>query len=102
MMKYTVVLTEKLNGNIHVTVPGLPDCTLEAPTRDEALEKARESIARIVSQSEFIQLDVPMEPTSNGFHLDTPWQWFGTFKGNPSWANVFEQIEQQRDNNKGL
>ncbi|MCP5050648.1 MAG: type II toxin-antitoxin system HicB family antitoxin [bacterium] len=95
-MKYTVVLTEKTDGNIHVTVPGLPDCDVEAPTRDEALDKIRESITTVVKQSEILQLDIFTEPKSNGLRVDTPWEWFGKFKGNPVWDQVFDDIEQQR------
>ncbi len=94
-MQYTVVLTEETNGNIHATVPGLPDCIVEADTRNEALEKVRETIAKIMSRSEIVQLDVAAEPRSRGEHSDTPWQWFGIFKDNPAWGKVFDEIEKQ-------
>jgi hypothetical protein len=63
-MKYTVVLTESKEGNYHVTVPGLPDCTIDAPSRDEALR-----------QRDF----------------------FGAFKGQPMWGEVFDELEKKRD-----
>ena len=44
-MKYTVILTVKPNGGIRVSVPVLPNCTIEADNRDEALQLARETIA---------------------------------------------------------
>jgi predicted RNase H-like HicB family nuclease len=94
-MKYTVVLTEKTDGNIHVTVPGLPDCIIEADTRDGALEKTRETIASIISRSEIFQLDVSAEPKSRNLHFDTPWEWFGIFKDNPEWGKLFDEITQQ-------
>jgi predicted RNase H-like HicB family nuclease len=95
-MRYTVLLTEKMNGTIHVRVPGLPECVLDAPTRDEALEKARHTIAQIMSHTEFVQLDVPMEPTSKDIHFDTPWEMFGAFEGSPTWGSLFDEIESQR------
>ena len=101
-MKYTVVLTEQTNGNIHVTVPGLPDCIVEANTRDEALEKARESIAAIISRSEIFHLDVSAVPKSRSLHFDTPWEWFGIFKDNPTWGKMFDEIEQQKNSDKEL
>lgn len=101
-MKYTVVLTEKTDGNIHVTVPGLPECIVEAHTRDEALEKTRETIAEIVSRSEIFQLDVSTVPKSRNLHLDTPWEWFGRFKDNPTWGKMFDEIEQQKNSDKEL
>ncbi len=101
-MKYTVVLTEKRDGNIMVAVPGLPDCTVEATTRIEALKKARETINRMMSRSEILQLDVDTEPDSKNLHFGTPWEWFGTFKDNPTWGKLFDKIELQRDNDKGI
>ncbi len=101
-MKYTVVLTEKTDGNVMVAVPGLPDCTVEATTRDEALEKARETINRMMSRSEILQLDVGTEPGLENLNFGIPWEWFGTFKDNPTWGKLFDEIERQRDNGKGI
>jgi predicted RNase H-like HicB family nuclease len=95
-MRYTVVLTEKTDGNIHVTVPALPDCTIEARTRHEALKKARETITSIIRRSEIVQLDVSTEPKSGSLYMDTPWEWFGIFKDNPAWEKLFDDAERQR------
>ena len=101
-MKYTVVLTEKGDGNVMVAVPGLPDCTVEATTRDEALEKARETINRMMNRSEILQLDVGPEPDSGNLHFGTPWEWFGAFKNNPTWGKLFDELERQRDSDRGI
>ena len=63
-MKYIVVLIEKVDGNIHVTVPSLPDCIVEANTGNEALAKTHETISEIISRSEIVQLDLSVEPKS--------------------------------------
>lgn len=97
----TVVLTEKVDGHIHVSVPGLPDCTVEATTRKEALDKVRETLAATISRSEIIQLDVSTEPKAGNGQYSTPWEWFGRFSSNPAWGTVFDEIEQQSDG-KGL
>ena len=34
-MQYTLILTEKTEGGIQVTIPSLPACTVEAATRDD-------------------------------------------------------------------
>ena len=101
-MKYTVLLTEKRDGSVMIAVPGLPDCTVEATTRDEALKRARESINRMMSRSEILQLDVGTEPDSKSRHFGTPWEWFGTFKDEPTWGQLFDEIERQRNNDKGI
>ncbi len=96
-MKYTVVLTENTDGNYQVAVPGLPACTIEAVTRDEAIRKARETISSIISRSEIIQLDVVAEPRTQDIQVDTPWEYFGNFKDNEAWETVFDDIQRQQD-----
>jgi predicted RNase H-like HicB family nuclease len=96
-MKYTVILTEGTDGGIHVAVPGLPDCVVEAKTREEALAVVRETIAAIMRRSEILQLDVSVEPKSGSLQGATPWEWFGAFKGEPTWGESFDEIERQRN-----
>ena len=36
-MQYTLILTEKVEGGIQVTIPALPTCMVEAATKDEAI-----------------------------------------------------------------
>jgi hypothetical protein len=76
-VKYIVVLTEKVDGNIHVTVPGLPGCIVEANTWNEAWAKTRETIPDIISRSEIVQLD--------------PREWFGRFKDIPTWGKMYDE-----------
>lgn len=94
-MKYTVILTEKSNGGIHVSVPGLPDCTLEAKGRDEAIRLAREAISSVMSRSEIVRVEVPQHSSSPD--NEVPWEWFGAAKDDPSWDALFEEIEQKRN-----
>jgi hypothetical protein len=28
---------------------------------------------------------------------ETPWEWFGAFKGDADWVGVFEEIEDERE-----
>lgn len=95
-MKYTVILTTKPNGGIHVSIPALPNCTVEADSRDEALQLAREAIVQIVTRSEITQVDVPQLPSAvpgDG----VPWQWFGAFQEDATWNVLFDEIEQRRE-----
>ena len=72
-MKYTVLLTEETTGNFHATVLGLPDCSVEAETRSEALDSIYESISKLISRSEIIQLDVAAKPKVSQPQTSTPW-----------------------------
>ncbi|MCI0699342.1 hypothetical protein L0337_45985 [candidate division KSB1 bacterium] len=33
-------------------------------------------------------------------HLETPWEYFGIFKDDPTWMPMFEEIERRRDRQK--
>lgn len=36
----------------------------------------------------------------NSVHLETPWEYFGIFKDDPTWMPMFEEIERRRDQQK--
>ncbi len=95
-MKYTVILTED-NGHFQAIAAGLPDFNVKAKTRGEALNTIREAISKLVGRSEILQLDVPTEPKSGNLRHDTPWEWFGAFKDDPTWGELFDEIERQRN-----
>ena len=99
-MKYTVILTTKLNGGMHVSVPALPDCTVEADSRDKALHLAREAIGQIVNRSEITQVDVP-QPPSTVPGDDVPWQWFGAFQKEANWDALFKDVIYERREVRG-
>lgn len=95
-MKYIIVLTEKSNGGIHVSIPALPDCHVEAATRDEAIKLAREAITETIRRSEIVRLDVPQQPKSVSPD-EVPWELFGAAQRDPTWGKLFEEIEKERD-----
>lgn len=95
-MKYTVIITEAQNGDLHATVPGIPDCHVQAKTRSDAIRAVRHSIAQIISRSEIVQVDVPTPPKSESFLHDTPWELFGAFRDDTTWGPLFDEIEQRR------
>lgn len=100
-MEHTVILTRQPGVPWRAAVPVLPDCTVEAPTRAEALEKIREHIIVVTSHSEVLHLHMLAAPKATGEQpskvSQTPWQWFGTFQDDPSWGPLFDEIERQRD-----
>lgn len=101
-MEYTTLLTHQPDSLWRAVVPGLPDCTAEAPTRAEVLAKIQERIAATVSYIEVVQVEVPASPkNTNGFPNEQatsiPWHWFGAFQSDAQWGELFEEIEQQRD-----
>jgi predicted RNase H-like HicB family nuclease len=96
-VQYTLILTEKTDGGIQVTIPALPACTIEATTRDEAIRLAREAIAQLVSRSEIVQIDIPQQPRVIAQPRGVPWEWFGEAKADPTWDALFDDLEQHRE-----
>lgn len=95
-MKYTVILREE-NGHFHVKVPYIPDCSAEAKTRQEAITRIQDAIAKYINQSEIITLDVSVTPKSGDLKNETPWELFGKFKHDNSWSELFDKIEEDRN-----
>jgi predicted RNase H-like HicB family nuclease len=96
-MRYTLILTEKTEGGIQVTIPALPACRIEAATRDEAIRLAREAIAQLVSRSEVVHIDIPQQPRVATPPRGVPWEWFGKARADPTWDALFDDLEQHRE-----
>jgi hypothetical protein len=92
-----VILTENPDGRIHVAIPVLPHFSVEAEDREAAIALARETIARIVSRSEVVYVDVPEQLRPGSLENDTPWDYFGKAKDDSTWDALFDDIEQHRD-----
>ena len=54
------VLVKRTNGQFTATVLGIPNFTVEASTRNEAVERARAAMADLLSDGELIQIDLPV------------------------------------------
>jgi predicted RNase H-like HicB family nuclease len=99
-MKCTVIITEDVYGNVSATAPGLPDCHVQAKTRQDVIRKIGESIAEFVKRSEVLQLEIPAEPLSGSLQQETPWDLFGGHPHESEWGSFFEEVEQQRETNR--
>lgn len=96
-MQYTLILTEKPDGGLHVSIPALPHLTIEADSRDHAIQMACQAIGEVASRSEIVHVDIP-HPTQTASPPDeVPWQWLGTAKNDPTWDALFDDIERERD-----
>lgn len=101
-MEYTTLLTHQPGSQWRAVVPGLPDCTAEAATRADVLVEIQKRIVETVSYTEVVQIEVPASPKdTEGIAARKPnlmpWQWFGAFRDDMQWQQLFENIEQQRD-----
>lgn len=95
-MQYKVILSHKAEGGYEVSAPFIPHWRVWVQTRDEGIAKARKAIADFINRSEIISIDVPMEGTDDGVN-NIPWEWFGSGQQDPSWGQIFDEIEEARD-----
>lgn len=64
-MTVDVLVRREPKGRYRATVLGWPECTVSAPSRDEAIERTRQSLVDLLAEAEIVQLDVEMRPASS-------------------------------------
>ena len=108
-MKYTTILTHQSGQLWHAVVPALPDCKAEATTRTEVIEKIKSRIHTVLKYTEVLQIEISERPQngasgtsqtneeSDDAIVITPQAWMGAFQNDPSWGEIFDQIEQERE-----
>ena len=52
------VFVKKTGDHFTATVVGFPNCTVEAPSRAAAIQRAREAVADFVSEGELVRIEV--------------------------------------------
>ena len=64
-MTVDVLVRREPKGRYRATVLGWPECTASAASRDEAIERTRQSLVDLLAEAEIIQLDVETRPASS-------------------------------------
>ena len=64
-MTVDVLVRREPKGRYRATVLGWPECTASAASRDEAIERTRQSLVDLLTEAEIVQLDVEMRPASS-------------------------------------
>ena len=64
-MTVEVLVRREPKGRYRATVLGWPECTASAPSREEAIERTRQSLVDLLAESEIIQLDIETRPASS-------------------------------------
>ena len=64
-MTVDVLVRREPKGRYRATVLGWPECTVSAPSREEAIERTRQSLVNLLAEAEIIQLDVETHPASS-------------------------------------
>jgi predicted RNase H-like HicB family nuclease len=53
-----ILLRVQPDGRFTATALGVPDCTVEGQTREEALAKVRSALVKILERAEVVQLEI--------------------------------------------
>jgi hypothetical protein len=65
---------------------GCPIASSKRQPRSEALSAIRKAISEILNRTEIVHLDVAAEAKAGSIIRDTPWDWMGAFKNDPTWG----------------
>jgi predicted RNase H-like HicB family nuclease len=82
---------------------------LEIPDLEKKLGKSEQSGKQIehatqgaeaAKQPRLVQFSPMVLASDKSVHLETPWEYFGIFKDDPTWMPMLEEIERRRDRQK--
>ena len=107
-MKYEVVITRPTEMLWRAMTPVLPGYIAEAATRNDALAKLQEDLAR-VNYLEVIEIEAPssLKAEANGSNpsdyttFEQEWPDYGIFRDDPHLNELFDEIERRRDEQPG-
>lgn len=89
------LMVEKIEeGRSRARVLELPDCVVEAPSSEEAIEQLKQLVKERIAQTEFVSMDVEI---SHHIQAKNAWEKYaGIFKDDPYFAKVMEQMNAER------
>jgi predicted RNase H-like HicB family nuclease len=89
-MQYPVVIQQKDKHLFRALIPFLPDCAGEGPTEEVAMSNLRQVAQQTLAHVKLTTLEIDE-------HMSREWPHFGIFKDDPTWGEIFDEIERQRD-----
>ncbi len=106
-MEFDVVITQEPDATWRAVTAALPNCAVTGATRAEVIERITACLTESFSHSEVLRLSIPTNGMANGFSSNgasavgvTPqpeWPGYGLFKDDPTWGEMFDEIERRRD-----
>ena len=91
-MQYQVLVQNESGNHYVAAVVGIPDCVAEAPTKAQAIAKARAALAERLAQGEIVTIEVDAPPPS----INPLLKHAGRFKDDPTFDAVRTEIEKYR------
>ena len=97
-MRYTVLLQSHPDKGYTATALAIPNCAGRGKSEKEALENVQTLIHETLSRSKLVTIDVDTDV----FKIErNPHHWFGAFKEDATWGELFDEIERLRDITEG-
>jgi hypothetical protein len=101
LMTYSPAAKTKGGQRWRATLLGFPDIVEEAFSRDQAIKQIEARLADMLAHAEIVTLHGPALPAANGLKDDLAaqgWDDHGLFKDDPTALQLFDEIEQERNN----
>jgi hypothetical protein len=92
-MQYQVLVQHQPDQSFLAAVLGVPDCSGEGQTEEEAIAKAKAALEARLAQGKVVTIEVDLR---NG-HVDNPLlKHFGRLKDDPTFDDFMEKIAEYR------
>lgn len=87
---------EEISNRIEVVQLKIPQLEnkLARPEKQNEQLQIKEKVATLPN---LVRVDPPIAADDKTVHLETPWDYFGIFKNDPTWLPMLEDIERRRD-----
>jgi predicted RNase H-like HicB family nuclease len=92
-MEYHVFVEQHANNGYVAEVIGLPDCQAIGKTEEEAISKAKETLAARLTHGKIVTINLEPEITSAEHPM---WKGFGRLKDDPTFDDLMERIAEYR------
>lgn len=89
------LMVEKIEeGRSRARVLELPDCVVEAPSSEEAIEQLQAMIRERFTGAELVSFDVPLNVRTE---RENPWtEFIGLYEGDSDFAEIASELRRER------
>jgi hypothetical protein len=93
-MTFQIFVQNQPDRGYVASVIGIPNCIAKGETKDEAIDKAKEVLNRLLSQGDIVSVKIDNVPN---IQTDNPWlKIAGKYKDDPTWEEFQAYIQEYR------
>ncbi len=89
-MQYQVFVQSRLDSKYIASVVGIPNCTVEGSTREEAIAKAKVVLEEQLANGEWVTISVNSSTRPN--EIPSPMKYAGIFADDPTFDDFMEKL----------